>query len=266
MREQSAAAHGGRSSPSEKGGPAHAALPRRPYVTSVVGGSAPDLRGGAREDAAMRQRVSSPRSWAGPRSWTSSARRSREWPPGAPPPCSWPATPASARPAWWTSSAIGPGPAARSSRPACASRSTAAACPTDRSSASSATSSASRATRRLPTPRPDGVRAGSRPGRRGGAAGAYPAARSVADELAKTRLLRVGPRRAVTALAERSPVVLVVEDLHWADSASAELLGFLTRNLDASRVLADRHVPQRRARPRPSAPPVAERAEPPSAA
>src|SRR5262249_51319713 len=40
-----------------------------------------------------------------------------------------------------------------------------------------------------------------------------------------------------TALAERSVVVLVLEDLHWADSASAELLGFLTRNLADSRIL-----------------------------
>ena len=58
----------------------------------------------------------------------------------------------------------------------------------------------------------------------------------MADELAKTRRFE-SVLACVTALAERSPVVLVLEDLHWADSTSAELLGFLTRNLDASRVL-----------------------------
>ena len=38
-------------------------------------------------------------------------------------------------------------------------------------------------------------------------------------------------------LSEASPVVLVLEDLHWADSASAELLDFLARNLHQTSVL-----------------------------
>ena len=41
----------------------------------------------------------------------------------------------------------------------------------------------------------------------------------------------------VTALAERSPVLMVVEDLHWTDSASSELLDYLVRNLGDARVM-----------------------------
>ena len=38
-------------------------------------------------------------------------------------------------------------------------------------------------------------------------------------------------------LAERQPVVLVVEDVHWADRATADLLIFLARNLRHAPVL-----------------------------
>ena len=34
-------------------------------------------------------------------------------------------------------------------------------------------------------------------------------------------------------IAERTPVLLVVEDLHWADQSTRDLLGFLVRNLRA---------------------------------
>ena len=38
-------------------------------------------------------------------------------------------------------------------------------------------------------------------------------------------------------LGERAPVVLVIEDAHWADAATATLLAFLVRNLRTERVL-----------------------------
>ena len=39
------------------------------------------------------------------------------------------------------------------------------------------------------------------------------------------------------ALAEQQPVVLVVEDVHWADRSSCDLLSFLVRNIRQARVL-----------------------------
>lgn len=43
--------------------------------------------------------------------------------------------------------------------------------------------------------------------------------------------------RTLTQLAEPSPVVLAVEDVHWADRSTRDLLSFLVRNLDRQRVL-----------------------------
>jgi DNA-binding NarL/FixJ family response regulator/tetratricopeptide (TPR) repeat protein len=65
---------------------------------------------------------------------------------------------------------------------------------------------------------------------------------------------RYRSHRAVRALleqlAERSPLVLVLDDLHWADSASVELLGALLRRPPAAAVLIavarrPRHLPER---------------------
>ena len=53
--------------------------------------------------------------------------------------------------------------------------------------------------------------------------------RLLADELARTSLFE--SILTCVPLAERSTIVLVVEDLQWADSASAELIDFLARNL-----------------------------------
>src|SRR6185369_4102848 len=39
------------------------------------------------------------------------------------------------------------------------------------------------------------------------------------------------------ALSRAQPVVLVIEDIHWADRSTRELLSFLARNLRDERVL-----------------------------
>ena len=38
-------------------------------------------------------------------------------------------------------------------------------------------------------------------------------------------------------LSEQTPLVLVVEDLHWADRSTRDLLAFLVRNLRRERLL-----------------------------
>jgi len=65
---------------------------------------------------------------------------------------------------------------------------------------------------------------------------AYPGPARVVDDLAKTRLFEA-ILASIVRLSERSAVVLAFEDLQWADSASAELLSFLTRNLTDAKVL-----------------------------
>ena len=59
-----------------------------------------------------------------------------------------------------------------------------------------------------------------------------------ADEgaLDKTRLF-AGFLNAFSTLADTTTLILIFEDLHWADSASAELFDFLARNLRASPIL-----------------------------
>jgi DNA-binding CsgD family transcriptional regulator/tetratricopeptide (TPR) repeat protein len=59
---------------------------------------------------------------------------------------------------------------------------------------------------------------------------------SPAGDLARTRLFE-SILSFVTRLAQRAPVVLVFEDLQWADSASAELLDFMARNLQETSAL-----------------------------
>lgn len=57
-----------------------------------------------------------------------------------------------------------------------------------------------------------------------------PAARRVAEESARTRLFE-HLLLLMNRLANHSPVVILLEDLHWADRSTLELLGFLVRNL-----------------------------------
>jgi DNA-binding CsgD family transcriptional regulator len=58
------------------------------------------------------------------------------------------------------------------------------------------------------------------------------AAASSTEALAPGRLLEL-ILGVVHRLAERGPVLLVVDDLHWADQSTRDLLGFLVRNLRA---------------------------------
>ncbi len=58
----------------------------------------------------------------------------------------------------------------------------------------------------------------------------------LANEMGKTHLFEA-LLSCFIALAERAPVVIVFEDLHWADSASVEVIDFLARNLDTSPLL-----------------------------
>ncbi len=60
--------------------------------------------------------------------------------------------------------------------------------------------------------------------------------RPLHDEATKTRLLEL-ELASLRAVADRSPLVLVFEDVQWADSATADLLGFLIRNLSDAAVL-----------------------------
>jgi len=57
-----------------------------------------------------------------------------------------------------------------------------------------------------------------------------PLAQGLTGEHTKTHLFE-SVLAAVNRLGARSPVILVVDDLQWADSSSAELLGFMVRNL-----------------------------------
>jgi predicted ATPase len=57
-----------------------------------------------------------------------------------------------------------------------------------------------------------------------------------AGQAAQARLFEL-LLRLLARLSERTPVALVVEDLHWADRSTRDLLAFLVRNLRRERIL-----------------------------
>ena len=55
-------------------------------------------------------------------------------------------------------------------------------------------------------------------------------------------------------MGESGPLVLAIEDLHWADRSTRDFLAFLVRALRSERARAGGHLPQRRASPQAPAP------------
>jgi DNA-binding CsgD family transcriptional regulator len=58
-----------------------------------------------------------------------------------------------------------------------------------------------------------------------------------AGQVAQARLFEL-VLGLLARLSQQTPVILVVEDLHWADQSTRDLLGFLVRNLRRERILA----------------------------
>ena len=83
--------------------------------------------------------------------------------------------------------------------------------------------------------------------------------RRSAARSARSRARRRSSSRCATsstALAARRPLVLLLDDLHWADPASLDLLRFLARCLADLPAAPPRHLPRRRTDPPPSALPT----------
>ena len=57
-------------------------------------------------------------------------------------------------------------------------------------------------------------------------------------------------RRCVRAAGARRPTMVVLEDLHWADEATLDVVRLLARSIGRAPVAAGRHLPRRRARAR----------------
>ena len=58
----------------------------------------------------------------------------------------------------------------------------------------------------------------------------WPMAGAVEDAVGSREQLFEGVYRVLARLAERQPVLLIVEDVHWVDQSSRDLLAFLVRN------------------------------------
>ena len=193
--------------------------------------------------AATPRSLSSGRRWNGPRL-------------ASPPSSWWRARPASARPGWSPSCSAPSARSAPSRSPGAAWTSGTGSSPTRRWSRRCARSPASLPrrswTRVLGGARAELARLVPELG--------PPAGGEQAAPLAPTRLfeLLLG---MLHRLAERGPVLLVVEDLHWADQSTRDLLGFL-RPQPARPGGAGADLPLRRAAPAPSAAAVAGRAGP----
>ena len=76
---------------------------------------------------------------------------------------------------------------------------------------------------------------------------------------------RTRSRPSWSASSRRGPAVVVLEDIHWADEATLDVLRLLTRRLESVPALVDRDVPRRRAHAQPSAPRSARRVRRPRA-
>ncbi|MDQ3982633.1 MAG: AAA family ATPase [Actinomycetota bacterium] len=62
-----------------------------------------------------------------------------------------------------------------------------------------------------------------------------PAGESTVDDFSRTELFG-GIHSLLVALAENEPVLLLIEDLHWADPSTRDVLSFLVRGLRSARV------------------------------
>ena len=116
------------------------------------------------------------------------------------------------------------------------------------SSAGSASSGPSRGQRSSGAP----VIRSSRPGRSDRSSRSPP---SWAGDLADAVETGAGPHRIVSALLGAAPAIVVLEDLHWADEATLDVVRLLARRVEAARHAGHRDLPRRRTRSHASAAP-----------
>ena len=59
---------------------------------------------------------------------------------------------------------------------------------------------------------------------------------------------------ALESIAAQTPLLVILEDLHWADPSTLDLISAFARRRDPAKVLLARHIPPRRCRsfPRPA--------------
>ena len=90
-------------------------------------------------------------------------------------------------------------------------------------------------------------------------------ARSAGGELARVASTTPRPYELagalMTELDERGPSIVVLEDVHWADEATLDVLRIVTRRIESLPGAPRRHLPSRRARSPPSPPGAARRGD-----